>query len=320
MLSARFNRIFLIIPVAGIILSCLLYFHASTLYPGGTKLDSTTIGYSHLHNYTCDLLDTPSHSGHFNPGRPFARAATLILSLCLLFFWYFAPLLWSPGRNTTVVRIAGSASSLIGAFFVTTMFNYSYYHTTTINLAGAFFLIAFLAALMALLKNGRDLLFVLTAFSFSIALGNGFMWKFGLYPEVMPLVQKLSFITFFFWVGGVSFSLWRAPNISERIAGELPAVPLIFDVFVSLFALLGPFYMFGALFWLSLEGWVGYLFPWLAPLITFLLYKMGTTLRKRMNEPLHTERRGLIISVLSMIGTCYLVFMYFFFKMDLGDF
>ena len=82
------KRIFSLLPVFGIGSFLILYFYAAELYPGGTRIDPASIGFSHLKNFWCDLLDSTSYSGSANPGRPYALIATILLPLSLI-SWHF---------------------------------------------------------------------------------------------------------------------------------------------------------------------------------------------------------------------------------------
>src|SRR5689334_15897645 len=114
------NRRLASLPYFGIFTFLGLYVYACSLYPGGTKFDQSTLGYSQLGNFWCDLLDTVSYSGKQNPGRPFALAATLILPFSLIFFWYYVPTLFKGAAfKKRVVQVTGCLSMALAIFIFT---------------------------------------------------------------------------------------------------------------------------------------------------------------------------------------------------------
>lgn len=133
------------------------YFAASARYPGGSRLDPHHGGYAHLANFWCDLLDVTAYNGQPNPGRPIALAATWLLPLSLLPFWFTLPRLWPhDARARWFVPTSGTLAmaAMIG---VTTR-----YHDQAINLGavsagialGALLWQLYAARLRALLLTG----------------------------------------------------------------------------------------------------------------------------------------------------------------------
>lgn len=189
------NRKLLIVPVLGIAGFLFLYFYAAYLYPGGTKLDPSSSGYSQIHNYWCDLLDETSYSGRENPGRPFALLGTFILPLSMILFWYFIPNLFVGNSwKDELVRQTGIAAMVLGVFIYTPA------HDLIINIAGILFLTAFGVTQFALWQSRHLRLFSLASVAFALALANSIMWRFGILLEFMPIVQKLAFLSFFIWM------------------------------------------------------------------------------------------------------------------------
>lgn len=183
------------LPVAGIGAFIALYFYASSLYPGGTRLNHQIRGYSHLSNYWCDLLDRVSYSGDINRGRPFAVFATIILPLSLVPFWLQVTLLfqnrsvWRP-----IVRIAGPASMLLSTLVFTAN------HDLVINIASVLGFVAFMATMLGLAGMKRAALVTLAQVPAGLALANYIMWQAGLFLKAMPMIQKAAYSSFFIWI------------------------------------------------------------------------------------------------------------------------
>jgi len=184
------------LPYFGILAFLALYFYASALYPGGTQFDHSTLGYSQLGNFWCDLLDEVTYSGSKNPGRPYALTATIVLPTTLTVFWFFVPALFSwPDWQRWAVRALGCTSMVLAVFIFTPAHDY------VINLASLMGFAAFTAVQIGLIRNKEFLLLASASVAILFGLTHFFMWRTGFRLDQMPIVQKFAFLSFFIWIG-----------------------------------------------------------------------------------------------------------------------
>jgi len=199
---ARRSVWFTWLPVIGIGAFIVLYLCAASMYPGGTRLDHHTRGYSHISNYWCDLLDNVSYSGRINRGRPFAILATIILPISLVPLWFQIQLLFCDGCIARwVVRIAGPASMMFSTLVFMPV------HDLVINLASILGLVAFAATMQGLVGMRRITLVGIALVPTGLGIANYIMWQSGSYLSAMPIVQKASFVSFFIWIVAASWAI-----------------------------------------------------------------------------------------------------------------
>jgi hypothetical protein len=148
------KRILGYVPYLGMISFIILCIYAAHLYPGGTTFDHEASGYSLVYNFVCDLFRSTGYSGTPNPGRPFAIAGWIILSVSMGVFWYFVPNLFKEdSRKSSFIRVTGPLSMLMGILVFTSKHHFSIISGT------AFGLIAFVTTLLGLKESRRLVLF-----------------------------------------------------------------------------------------------------------------------------------------------------------------
>src|SRR5689334_10668516 len=130
-------------PVFGCALFLLLYLLASVYYPGGNYLNKSAQGFSWTQNYWCNLLNENAINGKHNAARPIAFTAMAVLCLTLSFFWYEFPQ-WAQlkTRQRFLMQASGVVSMAISIFIFTD------FHDTIINVAAVFGLIAIVGTLI----------------------------------------------------------------------------------------------------------------------------------------------------------------------------
>src|SRR6185312_14396569 len=188
------KRHFVFLPFLGIAVFVCAYFYAASLYPGSTFGHHETIGYSHLHNFWCDLIDRVTYAGVPNPSRWIAELGMIALLFSLLSYWYYLPFLFGPSRwKARVVRVCGCTAMFVGLFL-------PFAHDIVINTAFAFALVAFPAALIGLVQNREYKIFAVAAIAILFCLISFVMWRARFDLELLPTVQKLTFLSFFTWI------------------------------------------------------------------------------------------------------------------------
>lgn len=182
------------VGLAGIGVFVAGYVVAAWLYPGGTRFDHSTVGFSVVHNYWCDLLDDTAYCGRANPGRPVALAAMGFLCCGLSALWWAAPTLFPEARyRGLVVRVSGTACALVTPLLATER------HDVAIDLAGLLALVAFIATMSGLWPRTSVSLRAVAAITVAVALGNYAIWRTGVGLGCLAAAQKLAFALFLTW-------------------------------------------------------------------------------------------------------------------------
>lgn len=194
----------LLFPAFGAIVFCILYMIAAWRYPGGSQINTQSIGFSWTQNYWCNLLSETAINGQPNNSRPVAMIAMLVLAFTLSFFWYFFP----EQVNFTIIsrriiQVAGAAAMLTGLFMT------GEFHDMIINLASLFGLIAIAGTFAGLYKlKWNYLLWFGVLNLLLVGLNNLLYYKEGL-RLCLPLVQKITFFSFLLWVSLISVKMYR---------------------------------------------------------------------------------------------------------------
>ncbi len=168
------------------IVSTMLIYLAAFLYPGGSRLDKDSVGFSWTKNFISNLFDAKAINGADNPGRLWADFGMLFLSICLgLFFIRFARKI--PSKSAAnVVRFLGGGSTLFTLLIVTPM------HDLMISIASTLFLVSLFYITVYVFKS-RLLWFkifctiALLIFYYSLYLYGSGNW------DHLPVMQKLTF-------------------------------------------------------------------------------------------------------------------------------
>lgn len=188
----------------------MLYITATLYYPGGSTIDSTRAGFDWLHNYWCDLTGQLAKNGEVNPARPVALTAIVVLCSALGVFWQIVPRLFIKNKRfTKIIRYAGILSMAI------TVFIFTDFHDTVINVAGIFFVVAVLGTFIGLYNNNLLKLFSYGIFCLILILANYGIYETGFLLSILPVAQKVAFIVFIGWIGWVNVYLYRTVKSSR---------------------------------------------------------------------------------------------------------
>jgi hypothetical protein len=198
--------------VPGIFLFILFYIIAASLYPGGSQADINSKGFSWINNYWCNLLNEKAINGQQNTAKPIAIVAMFILCLTMAIFWYIFPKLVGlnmAGRLS--IQISGALAMILGIFLFTDM------HDTIVNTASLCGLVATTGTFIGLYKLKWTKLFGLGIFNLIlIGLNNVLYYGEGL-RSYLPIVQKITFLSFLLWICLISIYLDRRerPELSN---------------------------------------------------------------------------------------------------------
>lgn len=196
--------IIMLLPLVGIGLFVLFYTLSALNYPGGSWNFSNQTGFSFWHNYLCDLLDDYAINGEVNSARFFARIALGVLCASLILIWLSLPKLFTiKSFNLTIMRLAGLLSIIV------TLFLASGTHDFILRIAGIFGAIAIITCLVELYKIKYDKLLMLGVFCLLVFLANYFIYETNYYIKILPVLQKLTFISFIVWFVFLDIQVYR---------------------------------------------------------------------------------------------------------------
>lgn len=183
------------IPLMGIPLFVLLYICASFYYPGGSQADAQSTGFSWVHNYWCNLLNSNAINGQPNPAQPIAMTAMVVLCMSLAAFWYLFPMISNhktlPSRITQLTGITAMGTALL--------LNSSLDHDMITNLASLLGLVAVVGTLIILRRLHWNTLFWFGTMNLLLVILNNFLYYNPDLIRFLPLIQKISFAAFLVW-------------------------------------------------------------------------------------------------------------------------
>lgn len=214
----RSKNIWLLLPLWGIALFIVLYIVATFYYPGGSQADKHSTGFSWTQNYWCNLLMYKAINGQDNPARPIALAGMLVLCLSLSLFWYLFPLYTDlPKALRLSIQVCGITSMVI------TMFLFTGFHDSVINVASAIGLVAIVGVYIALYKMKWHALFWMGIFNLGLVVVNNILYYGNGLLIYLPVVQKISFASFLIWICLIDIRLYRkqAAINNHPIPGQL---------------------------------------------------------------------------------------------------
>ena len=205
----KVNRFWVLLPTFGTLIFVILYIIATFLYPGGSQVDKNSIGFSWINNYWCNLLNENAINGQPNSARFIALLGMFVLCLTLSSFWLLFPS-YTNFKNwgKLIIQISGIIAMAIG------MFLFTKFHDAIINLAGLFGLIALCGTFIGLYKNKWYGLFYFGILNLLlIGLNNYVYYTKGL-MIYLPIVQKLTFLSYLIWVCSMDIKMYSEKNNS----------------------------------------------------------------------------------------------------------
>lgn len=198
------NTFVLLLPIFGIGIFISLYVIATTYYPGGSWVDQGQNGFSFWNNYLCDLLDYYAINGDINIARFYARASLAFLCVSLIILWFYLPLLFLiKSVNLKLMSFSGILSLVI------TLFLASVSHDLIVRIAGVFGAIAIILLIVELHKIQFYKMLRLGVFCLIVFFLNYYIYETNLYIKMLPVIQKITFVSFISWFILLDISLYR---------------------------------------------------------------------------------------------------------------
>ncbi len=191
-------------PVVGISLFTGLYIYSSTLYPGGSQADLTSVGFNWIHNYWCDLTNEYSMNEKLNPASPIAITAMIILCLSLMMFFI------QFGRNFSTSRFWKVVIQVFGTISMTfAILVFTRLHATMIALSSLFGLFVLIGILIEVAKSRYTFLKLGGLLCIFLLALNNYIYYSRYFVDILPLLQKITFAIVLIWIMGLNYNMIR---------------------------------------------------------------------------------------------------------------
>jgi hypothetical protein len=142
-------------------------------------------------------------NGAYNPARPLALTALFILCSSLAYFWYLYPLQLPLGeKHRILIQSSGILSMGTGMFVFTAP------HDLTINIASFFGLVAMCGTFFTLYRWKWQRLLWLGFLNLLLVLLNNILYYGSGLLLYLPVVQKISFLSFLIWISLIDLKLF----------------------------------------------------------------------------------------------------------------
>lgn len=199
------------LPLLGVLSAVLLFWWSAGLYPGGTRLDPTTVGYSWSENTISALFQPYAVNQEPNPARWFATFAVFLFCLSIAAVFHAiatAAQQWSRrvyagavSRHGQIIRIAGIATAAF-AFLVTTPL-----HHIKVTIALVFFLVAAVTLLHWLQQARAHGLFLLGLLALALPVVNAILFYGQIGYEWLPPIQKAGKLVAGVWLFAIYYGV-----------------------------------------------------------------------------------------------------------------
>jgi hypothetical protein len=205
----KIDRGYLLLPLVGVVVFVILYYISTLYYPGGSDVDTNYIGFDWKNNYWCDLTDEITESGAENPARPVAIFAMFVLCLSIAYLSYIIPPFFRKLKFSFLISYFG-ISSMVAANFVFTEF-----HSSAAYISGILGIIPLALAYYGLYKHRHKMLFVFGIISLFFLALNFFIYVTKIHIEILPLIQKFTFLAFLIWIGMLNIEVYK--NLKSKV-------------------------------------------------------------------------------------------------------
>lgn len=201
------------IPPIGIACFIILYWYASTLYPGGSQEDLKSIGYDWVHNYWCNLMNEQGMNGMVNPARPYAISAMMILCASLLvFFLHFAYAFCQSQLAKKAVAIGGVLSMGFACLIFTNQHD-------LMTMVSSFFGLFVVIGIIKELWLSKLRFYKLTGFGcLLLLLLNNYIYYTEQFLGYLPIIQKITMLMILLWIIGLNNNISNDRNSTSKIS------------------------------------------------------------------------------------------------------
>ena len=191
-----------LIPVIGIVIFVGLYIFSSTLYPGGSQANLNSEGFDWINNYWCNLMNEKGMNGQPNPAKPYSIIAMIILCLSLMFFFIQFAQIYSKSK---IWKRIIKTSGIISMSFAILIF--TKYHDLMTTLSSIFGLFVVIGIIREIYKSKLSI-YKITGVICILILGiNNYIYYTQQFIQVLPLLQKITFVIVLLWIIGLNFEM-----------------------------------------------------------------------------------------------------------------
>lgn len=187
------------LPTIGILVFFTLFYLASLKYPGGSQANLQKSGFDWVNNYWCNLTDYRAMNGQKNSARNISILAMTLLCLSLSFFFVSFSNMFI---NNTFLRKLTQIFGFISMVF--TSFLFTEYHNIFTILSSIFGLVAVIGISYGLAKSSLHLLKYWAVLCIVLLVFNNFIYQTKLSLSILPLLQKITFVSVLLWVVAVN--------------------------------------------------------------------------------------------------------------------
>jgi hypothetical protein len=130
--------------LACVIVSTGLFVIAASLYPGGSLMDATTIGFIWTKNFISNLFQEKALNGALNPGRVWALIAMAVHSLGDGLFFILMSRVITQKHASLVLKVVGYSNILFNFMIATPFHDAMVTISSTLSLLGLFYITVFI--------------------------------------------------------------------------------------------------------------------------------------------------------------------------------
>ncbi|RYF78153.1 MAG: hypothetical protein EOO39_02165 [Cytophagaceae bacterium] len=183
----------------GALLSMTLFLVAAWYYPGGSQVDSHSVGYDWKANYISNLFGERALNGSANAARSWALGGMVFLAISFaLFFIDFSRKIPAKGA-ANVIRYVGVTGMLFTILIATPL------HDLMITIASTLFLVSFFYITVFIVKSRLHLLKFLCVICLLIFYTTLYLYGSGDYRSYLPIMQKITFVSTIGLVLGLTY-------------------------------------------------------------------------------------------------------------------
>ncbi|MEE9440148.1 MAG: hypothetical protein V3V14_14175 [Saprospiraceae bacterium] len=198
------------IPIFGILIFFILYLYSTTIYSGGSQLDLNSEGYDWINNYWCNLMNDKGMNGKTNPARPFSISAMIILCLSLMSFFIQFANTFSKSKFWSRLIIFNGILSMSFAIFI-----FTDYHDLMTVLSSIFGLFVVIGIIREIYISNLYI-YKYTGLGCILLLGiNNYIYYTKHFIEILPFLQKVTFLTVLIWIIGLNSKLIEKKNTAK---------------------------------------------------------------------------------------------------------
>ena len=182
------------LPSLGIGVALVLLCASAFLYPGGTHMDATTVGYRGTENFACALFQPLALNGAENTARPVAFASLGLLCVCLGVVFFVVSRSTTSRVHRSLIEIGGIGTAVYTLFVPTVL------HDVAVGMGLVFGLAAFSAMVHLMWRERRRRLVGWGVFVLVVKIASTISYYGNVAYDFLPVLQKLGIVAGLGWI------------------------------------------------------------------------------------------------------------------------